>query len=150
MCMTSNFVVTQKREQISPITIPPLGEQMRNKGESDCRLVIGWIYQWQRSYKLRQSYVCRAVYRHIRSHFGIIEQFQPLIMKEGLSCWRLYWCEETGLNITFLLKTRAFLSEKSSTGNNKSKLPPIMLAFCKALGNHKGKSFFLIFKFMRL
>jgi hypothetical protein len=35
MCMTSNFVVTQKIEQSSPITVPPVRDQVRNKRETD-------------------------------------------------------------------------------------------------------------------
>jgi hypothetical protein len=33
--MTSNFVVTQRRDESSSITVLPLREQMHNKGESD-------------------------------------------------------------------------------------------------------------------
>jgi hypothetical protein len=33
--MASNFVVTQRKEESSPITVPLLREQMRIKGESD-------------------------------------------------------------------------------------------------------------------
>jgi hypothetical protein len=36
MCITSNFVVTQRKEESSPITVPSVREQMLNEGESDC------------------------------------------------------------------------------------------------------------------
>jgi len=35
MFMTSNFVVTPRTVESSPITVPPLRQQMHNKGESD-------------------------------------------------------------------------------------------------------------------
>jgi len=74
-----------------------------NEGESDFADSSGWAQRYGKLYGMRHRNICaEKLSIELELYLKITEKLQPVVTNEELSIWKLYNCEETGLNCKLL------------------------------------------------